>query len=76
MLKNVLNYGIWLVPLIPIVIYESRKASNIKKPAYAGMLIWGAGVTSYYGYYWLLLSLGKLPGWDYLNVFGSKFEGF
>lgn len=75
-MKGILNYGIWLLPIIPIVIHESRKAANIKGPVYAGMLTWGASVLSYYGYYGLLLSLGKLPGWDYLNVFGPKFDGF
>jgi hypothetical protein len=74
--KNILNYGIWLVPILPIVISESRKTPNVKGPAYAGMLTWGAAVLSYYGYYGLLLSLGKLPSWTYLNVFGPKFDGF
>ena len=75
-LKNILSYSIWLAPIIPIVIIESRKAANVKEPAYAGMLTWGAGVLSYYSYYGLLLSLGKLPNWAYLNVFGPNFEGF
>ena len=74
--KNILNYGIWLVPIIPVVVIESRKAANLKGPAYAGMLTWGAAVFSYYGHYGLLLSLGKLPSWDYLNIFGPKFDGF
>jgi len=75
-LKNLLNYGVWLVPILPIVIHECRKALNIKKPAYAGMLTWGSAVLSYYAYYWALLSLGKLPNWAWLNIFGSKTDGF
>ena len=75
-LKNILNYGIWLVPIVPVVIHEGRKAPNIKRPAYAGMLTWGAGVLGYYGYYGILLSLGKLPHWGDLNVFGPKLDGF
>lgn len=71
-----MNYGIWLVPIIPIVIYESRKAPNVKGPAYAGMLTWCAAILSYYGYYAWLLSLGKLPNMDYLNIFGPKYDGF
>ena len=75
-LKNLLNYGIWLVPILPIVFFESQKAINSKKPAYTGMLTWGSAVLSYYAYYWMLLSLGKLPHWAYLNIFGSKYNGF
>lgn len=74
--KGILNYGIWLLPILPIVIHESRKAASIKGPVYAGMLTWSTAVLSYYGYYGLLLSLGKLPSWGYLNIFGPKFDGF
>ncbi len=68
--ENILNYGIWLVPITPVVVIESRKAASLKGPAYAGMLTCGAAVLSYYGYYGLLLSLGKLSNWAYLNIFG------
>ena len=57
---TLLNFGIWLVPIVPIVIIESRKALNVKGPAYAGMLTWSAAILSYYAYYASLLSLGKL----------------
>ena len=73
---TLLNFGVWLVPILPIVIVESRKAASVKGPAYAGMLTWSAAIFSYYGYYALLLSLGKLHGWPYLNIFGPKFDGF
>lgn len=33
-----LNYGIWLVPIIPVVIYETRQADRIKGPILAGIL--------------------------------------
>jgi hypothetical protein len=75
-LLTLLNFGIWLVPIVPIVIIESRKALNAKGPAYAGMLTWCAAILSYYGYYALLLSFGKLPGTNYLDVLGSKYDGF
>ena len=31
----IMNYGIWLVPLIPAVIFESRKADRIRSPILA-----------------------------------------
>jgi hypothetical protein len=73
---TLLNFGIWLVPILPIVIVESRKAANVKGPAYAGMLTWSTAILSYYSYYAALLSFGKLRGWPYLNIFGPKFDGF
>jgi len=75
-LLTLLNFGIWLVPIVPIVIIESRKALNVKTPAYAGMLTWSAAILSYYAYYASLLSLGKLTLTEHLNVFGPKFDGF
>ncbi len=71
-----LNYGIWLVPIIPVVIIEARKAEKITGPILAGILTWCAAILSYYIYYGVLLALGKLPNLEYLNIFGSKYDGF
>ena len=35
-----MNYGIWLVPIIPVVIYEARQADKILYPVLAGTLAW------------------------------------
>lgn len=71
-----LNYGIWLVPIIPVVIYETNKAETIKGPILAAILTWCCALFSYYTYYALLLSLGKLPNLAHLNVFGERYDGF
>lgn len=71
-----LNYGIWLVPIIPVVIYETRRATSIKTPILAAILTWTCALFSYYAYYAVLLSLGKLANLAYLNVFGDRFDGF
>jgi len=42
----------------------------------AGMLTWTCAIFSYYAYYAILLSLGKLPHLEHLNVFGNKNEYF
>ena len=71
-----LNYGIWLVPIIPVVIFEARKAEKIKGPILAGILTWCAAILSYYIFYGILLALGKLPNLEYLLIFGPKYDGF
>jgi hypothetical protein len=71
-----LNYGIWLVPIIPVVIYETNKANTIKGPILAAILTWCCALFSYYTYYALLLSLGKLPNLEHLNIFGERYDGF
>ena len=72
----ILNYGIWLVPIVPVVFYESRAASRIIFPVLAGMLTWSCAIFSYYFYYASLLSLGKLPHLEHLNIFGDKYPAF
>ena len=75
-LMIVMNYGIWLVPIIPAVIFESRKADRIKTPILTGILTWSSAIFSYYAYYGILLSLGKLPHREHLNIFGDKYRLF
>ena len=72
----ILNYGIWLVPIVPVVFYESRAASRIIVPVLAGILTWSCAILSYYFYYACLLSLGKLPHLEHLNIFGDKYAAF
>ena len=71
-----MNYGIWLVPILPVVIYEARHADRIIHPMLAGMLTWSCAIFSYYTYYAILLSLGKLIHFEHLNIFGEKYETF
>jgi hypothetical protein len=37
---NFLDYGIWLVPIFPIVIVESKKSGHIRYRINAGTLVW------------------------------------
>lgn len=71
-----MNYGIWLVPIIPVVIYETRHAEKILYPILAGMLTWSCAIFSYYVYYAILLSSGKLIHLEHLNIFGDKTATF
>jgi len=71
-----MNYGIWLVPIIPVVIYETRRAERILYPMLAGVLTWSCAIFSYYAYYAILLSLGKLNHMEQFNIFGDKNDSF
>lgn len=71
-----LNYGIWLVPIIPAVIIAARNGQRIWDPILIGIITWIFALVGYYAYYWALLSLGKLPNLGHLNVFGEKFASF
>jgi len=71
-----MNYGIWLVPIIPAVIFEAKTATKMIDPVLAGILTWMCAIFSYYVYYGILLSLGKLPHLEHLNIFGDKIDRF
>ena len=68
-----LNYGIWLVPIIPVVIVASRKGNKIWDPVVLGIITWLSAMLSYYTYYAILLSTGKLPHLEHLNIFADTF---
>jgi hypothetical protein len=72
----VMNYGVWLVPIVPVVLYESRRSEQMLAPMLAGALTWSMAMVSYYSYYAILLSLGRLMHLDHLNVIGPKPEEF
>jgi hypothetical protein len=69
-----LNYGIWLVPIIPVTLYEANRAKTIKTPIFAGILTWSCAIFSYYAYYAILFSLGRLPNLEYFNIFNHDFS--
>jgi uncharacterized protein YqgC (DUF456 family) len=53
-----LNYGIWLVPVIPAAIYEMRQSQSLRRAAAAAVLIWVAALFSYYAFYAVLYKPG------------------
>ncbi len=46
--KTILIWSIWLLPIIPIAIYESRISKSIVKPALACMTTWSISIFTYY----------------------------
>jgi hypothetical protein len=71
-----MNYGFWLVPIIPVEIIESKLARKNIYPVFAGILTWSCAMVSYYTYYAILLSLGKLTNLEHLNILGDKSATF
>lgn len=43
-------WGIWLVPAIPVALYEAKISHTKLKPALANVLVWSVSVISYYLY--------------------------
>jgi len=62
----VLNYGIWLVPAIPIAIFEMKRSGKLWKAALAAVLVWSMALLSYYAYYAFLLMFIGLPNFDFM----------
>jgi hypothetical protein len=68
-------YLIWLT-------FDLSQALTLNPALEKGLLtlfnfgIWLVPILSYYAYYASLLSFGKLPLTEHLNVFGPKFDGF
>lgn len=44
----ILILGIWLVPIIPIILHEAKISQTSWKPALAGALTWSTTVVAYY----------------------------
>lgn len=70
------NALVWLIPILPVVSHTAKRATAWHSAPLAGMLTWGSAVISYYACYGLMLSLGRVTGWEHLNVFWGKEHEF
>ncbi len=61
-----LNWGVWLVPAIPIAIFEMKRSGRIWKAALAAVLVWIMALISYYALYAFLLMFVGLPNFDFM----------
>jgi hypothetical protein len=48
--RIILIFGIWLVPAIPVILYEARFTESRWKASLACVLTWSAAIVSYYLY--------------------------
>ncbi len=61
-----LNYGIWLVPVIPVAIREMKISHSMRLAAISAVIVWAAAMVSYYSYYAFLLMFVGLPNLDFM----------
>lgn len=47
--------GIWLIPLVPVALYEVRTSRSEAKAALASMVTWSVAIISYYLYMGILI---------------------
>ncbi len=43
-----LTWGVWLLPIMPITLYEAKISQSIAKSALAGMITWSISIFTYY----------------------------
>jgi hypothetical protein len=60
------NYGIWLVPVIPVSIFEWRRSHSLGQAALAAAILWAGAMVGYYGYYAILLLFAGLPQLEFM----------
>lgn len=70
------NVLVWLAPIVPVLIYETRRAANPWQPMLAGALVWSAAIVAYYSLYAWLLSQGRIVGWEHLSIHLGSEKGF
>lgn len=70
----VLNLGIWLVPVAPVVLSETRVSGSRLLSAVAGLTVWCTGILTYYLTNAVQLAVG-VPGREELSLasYGSPY---
>jgi len=71
----VVAWSVWLVPVIPIVLYEAKISESVVKPVFANILVWSVSVISYYMYIPIkLVFIGQSTMFDfYISNYKSQF---
>jgi hypothetical protein len=60
------NYGIWLIPIIPVAIYEMKHSKSMFRAAISAVIVWSAAMLSYYAYYAFMLMFVGLPNMEFM----------
>ncbi len=71
-----MDLGIWLVPVVPIAVYETRRSGSKLCVAAGSLLTWAAAIVSYYATYAALLAFWGLPHMEHLLFSNAGSEGF
>jgi hypothetical protein len=62
----VFNFGVWLIPAIPIAIFETKHSHSWLHAAFAAILVWSMALVGYYVYYAFLLMFFGLPNLNFM----------
>lgn len=68
-----LNFGIWLIPVIPVAISEEKHSHSLRWAAISAILVWSMAIFSYYSYYAFLLMFVGLPNSDFM-LFSNRYS--
>jgi hypothetical protein len=60
------NYGVWLIPAIPVAIYETRYSQSLLRAAMSAITVWSMALLSYYSYYAFMLMFVGLPNMNFM----------
>jgi len=60
------NFGIWLLPVVLVAIYEERRSFSLRRAALSGPVVWACAIPSYYLSYTILLAFFGLPHMEHL----------
>lgn len=64
----VLNLGVWLVPVVPIALYEARRSRARLRCALASLAAWCAAIVAYYLTNAVQLAFVGVPGRPELHI--------
>lgn len=64
----VLNIGIWLVPVVPVALYESRLSRSRLRSAVASFSVWCAAIVAYYFTNAAQLAIWGLPSRQEMHI--------
>lgn len=71
----IVAWSVWLVPVTPIVLYESKTSKSVVKSVWANILVWIVSVISYYMYIPIkLVFIGQSTMLDfYISNYNSEY---
>lgn len=68
----VVAWAVWLIPAIPIVLYETKISESNKKSVLANILVWSISVCSYYLYMAIKLIFIGQESMKFLHISNYK----
>jgi hypothetical protein len=67
-----LNFGIWILPVVATAVYEIRHSKSVRLSALSGIATWISAIFGYYTFYTMLLSFWGLPHMENMLLFKEQ----